>query len=216
MFLIDTSLSIGYPRFQLIKEFVAKITTELIRNSPRSAVGVILFEDVAHLEFNLQAYDNFTALISAINNLPYTKGGTGTAEALTLLLSTAQDGTLGLRSESSKVAIVITDGSSNNQSATSSAATALHASNIFEIVTVGIESADLTELQGIASNRELVFFTHYFYINNLLQLKNEILIRLCFGMYLCTYVRTYVYSYYYWFYMHTYVATVCIYIHVYN
>ena len=43
VFVIDTSGSIGSTRFQLIREFTANITTELIRNSPRSAVGVILF-----------------------------------------------------------------------------------------------------------------------------------------------------------------------------
>ena len=184
------SLSISYHGFQLIKEFVAKVTTELIRNSPRSAVGVILFEEVAHIEFNLQAHDNFTALISAINNLPYNGGGTDTAEALTLLLSTAQDGTLGLRSDSSKVAIVITSGPSDNQSATSSATTALHASNIFEIVTVGIVSADLTELLEIASNRQLVFNTDSF---DMLKFKNKILIRLCIGTCISIYVHTYNY-----------------------
>ena len=183
VFVIDTSLSIGSSRFQLIRKFAANITAELIRNSPRSSVGVILFGTNAHIEFNLQAYNNSSALLSAINNLPYNARGTDTAEALSLLLSTAQNGALGLRSDSSKVAIVITDGESDDQSETLAAADALHASNIFDIVTVGIGGADLTELKGIASSRELVFFTYYFNNIGLQELKDRILSRLCIGEY---------------------------------
>ena len=179
MFVIDTSGSIGSTLFQLIREFIANITTEIIRNSPRSAVGVILFGSSPHIEFNLQAYDNLNSLLSAINQLPYNGGGTDTAEALTLLLSTAQNGTLGLRSDSSKVAIVITDGHSNSQSATISAAAALHASNIFDVYAVGVGGADMTELEGIASSPEFVYFTNYFNYNGLQQLQDRIIPDLC-------------------------------------
>ena len=187
VFVIDTSLSIGYTRFQLIRKFVANSIAELIHNSPKSAVGLILFEEVAHIEFNLTAYSNLSALLSAINNLqpvPYHGRGTDTAEALTLLLSSAQNGSLGLRSDSSKIAIIITNGRSDDELATLAAATALHASNIFEIVTVGIGGADLTELQEIASNHQLVFFTNAFSSNGLQELLGEIMSRLCIGTYL--------------------------------
>ena len=183
MFVIDTPFSIGSTRLQLIRKFVANITAELIHHSPRSAVGVILFSGSAHIEFNLQTYKNSSALLSAINNLPYNDGGTDTAEALTLLLSSAQNGVLGLRSDSSKVAIVITDGRSDNQLATLSAAATLHASKIFEIVAVGIGRADKTELHGIASSRELVFFTNAYSSIGLQELKDRILPKLCISEY---------------------------------
>ena len=179
MFVIDTSGSIGSSNFQLIREFTANITTELIRSSPRTKFGVILFSSIAYIEFNLQAYDNLNSLLSAINQLPYNGGGTDTAEALTLLLSTAQNGTLGLRSDSSKVAIVITDGHSNSQSATISAAAALHASNIFDVYAVGVGGADLTELESIASSPDFVFFASSFNSTSLQQLRKKLLPQLC-------------------------------------
>ena len=180
VFVIDTSGSIGATHFQLIREFTANITTELIRNSPNSAVGVILFDANAHIEFNLQAYTSLSALLSAINNLPYNDGGrTDTDEALTLLLSTAQNGALGLRNDSSKVAIVITDGQSSSRSATLSAASSLHAANIFDVYAVGVDGADLTELRGIASSTEFVFFTSSFNNTGLKQLVDSILSQLC-------------------------------------
>ena len=180
VFVIDTSGSIGSSRFQLIREFTANITTELISSSPNSAVGVILFSSSAHIEFNLQTYTSLNTLLSAISQLPYDNGGsTDTHEALNLLLSAAQNGALGLRNDSSHVAIVITDGRSTSRSATLSAAAALHASNIFDIFAVGVDGADQTELQAIASSPEFVFFTSSFNNTGLQQLLDELLQQLC-------------------------------------
>ena len=182
VFVIDTSGSIGSQRFQLIREFTANITTELLNNSPRSAVGVILFSATARIEFNLQAHTNLNALQSAINRLPYDSGrATNTAEALRLLLSTAQNGQLGFRNGSSKIAIVITDGRSNDMSATFVAADELNSSNIFDVYAVGVGSANQTELRRIASSPDLVFFTNDFDINGLQQLVDAILPQLCAG-----------------------------------
>ena len=183
VFVIDTSGSIGSTRFQLIREFTANITTGFIRNSPRSAVGVILFARTAYIRFALQTYTSLNSLLSAINQLPYSGGGTNTHEALKLLLSAAQNGTLGLRNDSSKVAIIITDGRSSRSSATLSAAAALHASNIFEIYAVGVGGANLDELEGIASNPNFVFYTSSFNRTGLQQLQNWIIPELCEGIY---------------------------------
>ena len=179
VFVIDTSGSIGFSNFQLIKEFTANITTELISRSPNSAVGVILFASSAYIHFNLQTYTNLNALLSAIDNLPYSSGGTDTDEALSLLLTSAQNGALGIRNDSSNVAIIITDGHSSDHYATSSAAAALHASNIFDVYAVGVGGADQNELEIIASSPEFVFFTSSFDNTGLQQLLDKLLRQLC-------------------------------------
>ena len=175
VFVIDTSGSIGESHFTLIREFTANLTTELIRNFPRSEVGVILFGSTAHVEFNLQTHTNLSELLTAIGNLPYRGGGTNTAEALTLLSSTAQNGALGLRNDSSKIAIVTTDGVSNNPSATTLAANELHNLGIFDVYAVGIGGANQDELRRIASSPQLVFFTTNFSNTSLQQLEDRIL-----------------------------------------
>ena len=191
VFVIDESGSIRSSRFQLIREFVGSISTEIIHNSPRSAIGVILFNDDAHIQFNVRAHASLSSLLSAINQLPYTSGGTDTAEALTLLLSSARNGALGLRTGSFNIAIVITDGFSNSQSATLSAAAALHASNIFDVFAVGVGGADLTELQAIASSPDFVYFTSSFTSFGLQQLQERIIEQLCDCKYpieICMYI----------------------------
>ena len=177
--MIDASASIGASSFELIREFTANITTDLIRNSPRNAIGVILFKEHARIQFKLQTYTSLSTMLSAINQLPYSNGRTDTAEALQLLLSTTQNGTLGLRDDSSKVAIVITDGYSNSRSATLSAAAALHAANIFDVYAVGVGEADLTELEAIASSPEFVLITNSFNDVGLKQLQVQIVRQLC-------------------------------------
>ena len=163
---------------------MTNIVVKLIGGSPRNAiaVGVILFSSNAHIEFNLQSYTNLSTLLSAINQLPYNRrAASETAKALTLLLLTAQNGTLRLRDDSSKVAIVITDGYSTNQSATISAANALHSSNIFNIYAVGLGSANLLELNAIASSSEYVFISRVINSFEINQLGNNILLQLCDG-----------------------------------
>ena len=192
VFVIDTSGSIGELGFQVIIEFLTTFTTDLIQNSHRNFVGVILFGTNAYLEFNLQAHTSLNELLLAIRQLPYRGGGTDTAEALTLLLSTAQNGTLGLRNDSLKVAIIITDGQSNNRSATLSAAAALHASNIFDVYAVGVDGAYLPELQAIASSPDFVIYTNSF---NLQEIQDRILPQLCnskYSFHSISYIHMYV------------------------
>ena len=57
----------------------------------------------------------------------------------------------------------MTDGRSNDQQATITAANALHTSNIYDqIYAIGVSGADVTELNVVASDPSLVFFTSNF------------------------------------------------------
>ena len=166
--------------FSLIRYLVANITQELIQNSPRSAVGLIQFGGSAFVDFNLEDYYmNLNGLLLEINQLYYISGSRDTAEALTFLLSTAQNGKLGLRNDTSKVAIVITTGQSISPSATLTAAAALHASNLFDVYAVGVNLYNLTELEAIASSPKFVFFANSSDDTNLQQLQKYIQIQLC-------------------------------------
>ena len=117
-----------------------------------------------------------STLLSAIENIPYHGGNTNTADALELLLITAENGSLGLRNDSSKIAVVITDGASTDPDVTSLAATTLHASNIFDVYAVG---ANRLELQQIASGPEPDFVLFADSNTDLRQLEENILPGLC-------------------------------------
>ena len=182
VFVVDISSRIGS---QLIIKFITNITAELVRNSPTSSVGVIVYSTFAYIRFDLQTYTNLDSLLSAINHLPYYDDSnrfySDIAEALTLLLSTAQNGELGLRNNSAKAAIVIANRQSRRESSTSSAAARLHAANIFDVYAVGVGRIFPTEIETIASSPEFAFSTTSINSVSLHQFYKEIMQHLCNG-----------------------------------
>ena len=161
MFVLDESSSIGASGFQLIREFAEEISRSLDIDLQKCLVGVMLFGDSARVYFPVTQYTDAATLLPALNSLPYKEGDTDTAAALNLLRAAGQTGgALRLRSRFNHIAIIVTDGESNNEAATFAAADALHMSGIYsQVYAVGISGADATELSVIASDPTLVFFT---------------------------------------------------------
>ena len=147
-----------------LRQFAMEISQGLDIGLRRSLVGAILFALNPYLEFGVTQNTNQADLQAAIANLPYRRGGTDTAAALDLLLTAGQPGgALNLRDGFIHIAIVVTDGRSANSQLTMKAASALHASNIYnQVFAIGVSGADQRELQAIASDPSLVFFTSSF------------------------------------------------------
>ena len=166
----------------MIREFVDNITINLVLSSPESSVGVILFDNYPRILFDLEAHTNLSTLSPAINpGLPYFFNGysRNTAAALNLLLSSAQNGSLGIRNDTSHIAIVITGGRSNSNYSIQSAAAALHAANIFDVYAIGYNSADINELNTIASDPDFVYFTNFYNRYDIEELQMNVTDQLC-------------------------------------
>ena len=184
MFVIDTNRNIGFSRFQIVRELTENIITSLKVNSPESSVGVITFDSFARLQFNISRHTELATLLPAINpGLPYNRGfGTDTGRALSFLLSGGrQGGFLRLRNETSNVAIVITGGISRSFSFLRSAASSLHAANIFDVYAVGIGGHSSSDLRLIASEPSLVFSTSFLTSFRAQQLVEDVIDELCFS-----------------------------------
>ena len=139
-----------------------------------------MFSSSAFIHFNLQEHTSATTLLPALNpGLPYPDSGTDTAEALQLLLSSAQDGTMGLRDGRPHVAIVVTDGRSNRPQRTRNAARALNAAGIYQVYAAGLGGADVDELNDIASDPSLVSFTTTFDTESVTELTNNFTQTIC-------------------------------------
>ena len=180
VFVLDGSGSITATRFQLIREFVESVSDTLTIGLQDSLVGVIVFSGSVSIEFNLQQHTSKATLLPAINpGIPYPTGGTNTAAALQLLLSSAQDGTMGVRNGHTQIAIVVTDGRSNNRRRTIAAADALHAAGIYQVYAAGLGGADIVELNAIASDPSLVFFTDEFDMDTVIELTENFTQTIC-------------------------------------
>ena len=159
--------------FESIRQFMERIIVNLKANSPETLFGLITFDRVARLEFNISNHTDLSTILTAIKlEIPYYSYyipyATNTTSALRLLLSgSVEGGFLDLRESTSKVAIVVTDGSSSSPSSLQSAANSLHAANIFDVYAVGIGTGFGSSyyLNGIlrttASDPSFVFSSNY-------------------------------------------------------
>ena len=182
-FVSDTSGSIGSSNYQLMKSFMHDIANTFEIGPNNIQVGVLSYASYPSFQFYLNTYSNKADVLSAINSLPYTGGGTDTAAALNSVGSYAFTEANGARPASEgipKVVIVITDGYSNSYSDTVAAATALHNEG-YIVFAIGIAGADVNELNAIASDPSYVAFISSFDSDLLSSLQVAISQEACTG-----------------------------------
>ena len=124
----------------------------------RTRIGVLGFSSTADIVIPLNQYNTTSALLQAINNIPYPAGGTNTVAALQLLPNAFSTGGRTSPQGVPKMAIVITDGQSNDPGATKNAAAILHSSySSITIFAVGVGTGIMyDELVAIASDSSKV------------------------------------------------------------
>ncbi|CAL1545324.1 unnamed protein product [Lymnaea stagnalis] len=157
LLILDSSGSIGQINYNIMADFAASLTSKFMVGPTKVRFAAILFSDDVLSRFNFSTYPTNAGVFQGLLGLSYLGGGTNTADALkdarTFSFQTAN----GARSNAPDVAVVITDGLSNDPSDTSAEAALLKASGVTVLV-VGIGSGvnDL-ELNTIASSPSLVF-----------------------------------------------------------
>ena len=162
IFVLDSSGSIRSVNFQKVREFVKNfITSGITIGQDEDQVGVIVFSNGAQVVFNLDAYQNQAQLLSAVDNIPYIGSGTNTAAALCQLIDEGFTERGGARLDLKtvlRVAIVMTDGKSNNPSDTLIAAARVHDFRPSVLVyAVGVtDDVNQEELNAIATSAESV------------------------------------------------------------
>ena len=140
-----------------MREFIEDFVLVMKIGPKNSRVAVIIFNQAALLHFNLNAFTDKETLIMSIRNLPYFGGGTDIPEALNLLRTTAQNGSLGIKHENRQIAIFLTDGVGGD---IVPAVAALAATNIFQVYAIGVENARLDQLNLIAFNNSDFVYYH--------------------------------------------------------
>ena len=197
MFVLDSSGSIGSANFQKIRNFVEAVVNDLEIGPTRTQVGVIVFSSSASMAFNLSTYSTREELTSAISCIPYIGGGTNTAAALYLLVN---EGFAEARPKIEgvpRIAIVVTDGQSNEPSRTVVAAEVLRQVPSITTYAVGIGNANSQELNTIASKRNganLMRYISSFNLTELEQLQEDLNDQACTGTWHNDYLFTHKYE----------------------
>ncbi|XP_039202568.1 collagen alpha-1(XII) chain isoform X3 [Crotalus tigris] len=179
VFLVDGSWSVGRNNFKYILDFIVTLVSAFDIGEDKTRVGIVQYSTDTRTEFNLNQYFRKKDLVEAIRRIPYKGGNTMTGEAIDYLIRNAFTESAGARNGFPKVAIIITDGKSQDE--VEIPARELRSSGV-EVFSLGIKAADAKELKLMASQPSL---THVFNVANfdgIADIQNEIVSQVCSGV----------------------------------
>ncbi|KAJ7304222.1 hypothetical protein JRQ81_011758 [Phrynocephalus forsythii] len=157
VFLIDGSKSVRPENFELVKRFINQIVDSLDVSDKNAQVGLIQYSSSVRQEFPLGQYKNKQDIKAAVRRMSYMEKGTMTGQALKYLVDSSFTPSSGARPGVPKVAIVFTDGRSQDYINDA----AKKAKELgYKMFAVGVGNAVEDELKEIASEPVA---EHYFY-----------------------------------------------------
>nr|XP_057921467.1 collagen alpha-1(XII) chain isoform X1 [Doryrhamphus excisus] len=174
--LVDGSWSIGRINFKTIRNFIARMVSVFDIGPDKVQIGLAQYSGDPKTEWHLNAHSTKASLLDAIANLPYKGGNTMTGMALSYILQNNFKPNVGMREESRKIGILITDGKSQDEIITNSQN--LRDSGI-ELYAIGVKNADENELRSIASDPDAI---HMYNVNDfqfLLDIVDDLTVNLC-------------------------------------
>uniref|UniRef100_A0A3Q4H4L4 Collagen alpha-1(XII) chain n=1 Tax=Neolamprologus brichardi TaxID=32507 RepID=A0A3Q4H4L4_NEOBR len=179
VFLVDGSWSVGRENFKHIRSFIGSLAGAFDIGEDKTRVAVVQYSSDTRTEFPLTRYARRGDLLQAINSLPYKGGNTMTGDAIEYLVRNIFTEAAGSRKAFPKVAMIITDGKSQDPVE----AHARRLRNIgVEIFVLGIKGADEDELREIAS---LPHSKHVYNVPNfdmIQEVQKEIITQVCSGV----------------------------------
>ncbi|KAI1895826.1 hypothetical protein AGOR_G00110760 [Albula goreensis] len=179
VFLVDGSWSVGRENFKHIRSFIGAMAGAFEIGMDKTRVAVVQYSTDTRTEFNLNQYSKRGELLRAINTLPYKGGNTMTGDAMDYLLKNTFTESAGARKAFPKVAMIITDGKS--QDPVEEAARKLRNIGV-EIFVLGIKGADEEELRQIASTP---YNRHVFNVPNfdlIKEVQRDLITQVCSGV----------------------------------
>uniref|UniRef100_A0A8C6VNP6 Matrilin-1 n=1 Tax=Naja naja TaxID=35670 RepID=A0A8C6VNP6_NAJNA len=157
IFLIDGSKSVRPENFELVKRFINQIVDSLEVSDKNTQVGLVQYSSSVKQEFPLGQYKNKKDIKTAVRKMTYMEKGTMTGQALKYLVDNSFAISSGARPGVPKVAIVFTDGRSQDYINDA----AKKAKELgYKMFAVGVGDAIEDELKAIASDPVA---EHYFY-----------------------------------------------------
>ena len=172
--MLDSSGSIGSSNFETVRQFLLDFVQKVTIGPNNNQIGVIQFSSSASVIFSLNTYSSKVGALNAINNIVYIGGGTATHYALQLLITqgfTTGGGARLSDGSISRLAVMLTDGASNSNAKTISAASAVHSfTPSISVYAIGVGiNINQIELDAIASQPSYVSLISSFALLETLQ-----------------------------------------------
>lgn len=151
-FVLDSSGSVRRNNFDKMKTFVKDMVDNLNVATNQSNVGLITFNDTATTWFKLGSHEDRDSIKEAIDLVKYESGTTNTAAALRMLRTSFYTRSNGDVSWLRNIAVIFTDGGSNDFKETIKEARLAREAGI-TLITVGVTDwVKKNELKEIASD----------------------------------------------------------------
>uniref|UniRef100_A0AAZ1XN00 Collagen, type XII, alpha 1b n=1 Tax=Oreochromis aureus TaxID=47969 RepID=A0AAZ1XN00_OREAU len=161
---------IGRHNFKTMRNFIARMVSVFDIGPDRVQIGLAQYSGDPKTEWHLNAHSTKESLLNAVANFPYKGGNTMTGMALNHILQYNFKPNVGLRPDSHKIGILITDGKSQDEVILTSQN--LRDSGI-ELYSIGVKNADENELRSIASDPDDIHMYNVYDFNDLLILLSQ-------------------------------------------
>ncbi|XP_038591636.1 collagen alpha-1(XII) chain-like [Micropterus salmoides] len=112
--LVDGSGSIGNLEFEIFKSFISSIVRNLHIGPDRVQIGLVQYSFRPRTEWHLNTYQTKYSLLGATSSLRQITGSTKTGKALNYTLQNNFQPNVGMRADSQKIAVLLTDGQSQD------------------------------------------------------------------------------------------------------
>lgn len=181
IFMIDSSTSIWPPHFDKQIKFVQDMIEQFdVGPGPdQIRIGVVSFSNNAHVDIHLRESTNKRDLLARVGRIKQISGNTNISDALYMTMKEVLWSNNGARQGVKKFGILMTDGRSQNRTATQVAADYCRQSGI-DLFVIGIgHRIDYKELLAISSlptEKFLIFSPTY---NSLITIENQLKTRAC-------------------------------------
>ncbi|XP_034713985.1 collagen alpha-1(XII) chain isoform X1 [Etheostoma cragini] len=174
--LVDGSWSIGRLNFKTIRAFIARMVGVFDIGPERVQIGLAQYSGDPKTEWHLDAHQTRDSLLDAIANLPYKGGNTLTGLALNYILQNNFKENVGMRPNSRKIGVLITDGKSQDDVISNSQN--LRDQDI-ELYAIGVKNADENELRSIATDPDSIHMYNVADFSFLLDIVDNLTDNLC-------------------------------------
>ncbi|XP_028424315.1 scavenger receptor cysteine-rich type 1 protein M130-like [Perca flavescens] len=174
--LVDDSSSISPSTFKTIKNFLADIVSNFDIGPDRVQIGLVQYNHYPRTGWHLNTYKTKGSLLKAITNLEQQAGDTKIGRALNYTLKENFKPNVGMRADSKNIAVLITDGESNDDTLLPSMK--LKRAGI-EIYAIGVDHVNIGQLGSIVS---YTAETHMYYVresSNLWDIFKNFIINIC-------------------------------------
>ena len=178
-FVLDVSGSIGSRDWEVEKTFTKKLARHIDISPSGGRAGVVLFNSYAYTKIKFNSYNTYTAFASGVDRLPYRGGGTSISWGLKIALSGLFQASAGMRTDSYKEVVLITDGRDSGRDYNSLARQ--YRSRNIKIIVVGVGNVDRHNLMKLVSNSKDFYIANNF--QHLDSFAKDVGETICNGMY---------------------------------